>query len=363
MARNKMPAYNIGLMKHYRPGEEEHKSRIGVSTKLILFTYPWKINKILTSSDLRHLTRLLAQTRLAERYVMPFLDEASRDEVIVNPEGLGSACGIVIRIQCTVWRKGPSEFSASSTAEEVTQGIDAAGVTAIVTGASSGIGAETTRVLALRGVHVIMADRNMAAGRDVKDAIVMQNPAAKVDVMELDLSSLASVRKFASDFTARALPLNILMYNSFFAYIQSKLANVLHANELARRLKEDGVEITANSLHPGIVLTDIFREVGFFNAIFGFVGKYLFKNVQQGAATTCYVALHPQVKGKSGLYFSECNIAQQGSHAVDTELARKLWDFSLDLIKKSTDDGVEILGKGDPDAGAVGKADVRCRGS
>ncbi|KAH9716132.1 B3 domain-containing protein [Citrus sinensis] len=94
MARNKMPAYNIGLMKHYRPGEEEHKSRIGVSTKLNLFTYPWKINKILTSSDLRHLTRLLAQTRLADRYVMPFLDEASRDEVIVNPEGLGSACGI-----------------------------------------------------------------------------------------------------------------------------------------------------------------------------------------------------------------------------------------------------------------------------
>ncbi|KAL9409728.1 hypothetical protein AB3S75_048031 [Citrus x aurantiifolia] len=80
-------------------------------------------------------------------------------------------------------RKGPSGFSASSTAEEVTQGIDAAGLTAIVTGASSGIGAETTRVLALRGVHVIMAVRNMAAGRDVKDAIVLQNPAAKVDVM------------------------------------------------------------------------------------------------------------------------------------------------------------------------------------
>ncbi|GAY45692.1 hypothetical protein CUMW_091310, partial [Citrus unshiu] len=111
-------------------------------------------------------------------------------------------------------------------------------------------------------------------------------------------------------------------YESSFAYIRSKLAN------------EDGVEITANSLHPGIVLTNIFREGGFFNAILGFVGKYLFKNVQQGAATTCYVALHPQVKGKSGLYFSECNIAQQGWHAADTVLARKLWAFSLDLVKK-----------------------------
>ncbi|GAY69111.1 hypothetical protein CUMW_269510 [Citrus unshiu] len=123
-------------------------------------------------------------------------------------------------------------------------------------------------------------------------------------------------------------------YESSFAYIRSKLANVLHANELARRLKEDGVEITANSLHPGIVLTNIFREGGFLNVILGFVGKYMFKNVHQGAATTCYAALHPQVKGKSGLYFSECKIAQQGSHAADTELATKLWDFSLDLVKK-----------------------------
>ncbi|GAY41119.1 hypothetical protein CUMW_057010 [Citrus unshiu] len=111
-------------------------------------------------------------------------------------------------------RKGPSGFSASSPAEEVTQGIDATGLTAIVTGASSGIGAETTRVLALRGVHVFMAVRNMAAGTDVKDAIVKEIPTAKVDVLELDLSSLASVRKFASDFTTKGLPLNILINNA-----------------------------------------------------------------------------------------------------------------------------------------------------
>ncbi|KAK9181832.1 hypothetical protein WN944_024972 [Citrus x changshan-huyou] len=92
MMRNQMLAYNIGLMKHYRPGEEEHESRIGVSTKLDLFTYPWSITKILTRSDLGHLSRLLVQTRLAERYVMPFLDEASRNEVIGNPEGLRTLC-------------------------------------------------------------------------------------------------------------------------------------------------------------------------------------------------------------------------------------------------------------------------------
>ncbi|RVW41998.1 Short-chain dehydrogenase TIC 32, chloroplastic [Vitis vinifera] len=111
-------------------------------------------------------------------------------------------------------RKGPSGFSASSTAEEVTQGIDGTGLTAIVTGASSGIGTETTRVLALRGVHVVMGVRNMSAGKEVKEAIVKEIPTAKVDAMELDLSSMASVRKFASEYNSSGLPLNILINNA-----------------------------------------------------------------------------------------------------------------------------------------------------
>uniref|UniRef100_M1D9V2 Short-chain dehydrogenase n=1 Tax=Solanum tuberosum TaxID=4113 RepID=M1D9V2_SOLTU len=133
--------------------------------------------------------------------------------------------------------KGASGFSYSSTAEQVTQEIDGSGLTAIVTGASSGIGAETSRVLALRGVHVIMAVRNIAAGKDVKEAIVKEIPAAKVDIMELDLSSLASVRKFAADFISSGRSLNMLIYYSFWAYGQSKLANILHTCELTRRLK------------------------------------------------------------------------------------------------------------------------------
>lgn len=82
----------------------------------------------------------------------------------------------------------------------------------VIAGASSGIGTDTARVLALRGVHVVMAVRNLSAGRDVKEAIVKEIPSCKVDVMELDLSSLASVRKFASEFISLDLPLNILMW-------------------------------------------------------------------------------------------------------------------------------------------------------
>ncbi|KAL0304284.1 UNVERIFIED_CONTAM: Short-chain dehydrogenase, chloroplastic [Sesamum radiatum] len=101
-------------------------------------------------------------------------------------------------------RKGASGFSATSTAEQVTEGIDGSGLTAVVTGASSGIGAETARVLALRGVHVIMAVRNLSTGHEAKEAIMKRIPNAKVDAMELDLSSKASVRKFASKFDSLA---------------------------------------------------------------------------------------------------------------------------------------------------------------
>lgn len=81
----------------------------------------------------------------------------------------------------------------------------------VITGASSGIGTETARVLALRGAHVVMGVRNMASGKDVKEAIVKEIPTAKVDALELDLSSMASVRKFASDYNKSGRPLNLLM--------------------------------------------------------------------------------------------------------------------------------------------------------
>ncbi|KAK8963878.1 hypothetical protein KSP40_PGU008621 [Platanthera guangdongensis] len=307
--------------------------------------------------------------------------------------------------------KGPSGFSWYSTAEEVTRGLDGSGLTAIVTGASSGIGVETTRVLALHGVHVVMAVRNLSLGDGVKEAILKEKPSAKVDVMELNLASMESVRKFAYEYISRKLPLNLLInnagvmatpfmltqdgielqfgtnhvghfllthlllenmkdtardskiegkiinvsseghrfaykegipfdkinvqseYGSIGAYAQSKLANILHANELTRHFKEDGVNITANSLHPGSISTNLLRYHSYFEYGARTIGKLFMKNIQQGAATTCYVALHPDVKGVSGKYFNNSNIAEPSSKAKDAELAQKLWDFSLELIQ------------------------------
>ncbi|KAM5572434.1 short-chain dehydrogenase TIC 32, chloroplastic [Rosa sericea] len=306
-------------------------------------------------------------------------------------------------------KKGPSGFSSTSTAEEVTQGIDATGLTVIVTGASSGIGTETTRVLVLRGAHVVMAVRNKDAGTNVKAAILKEIPDAKIDVMELDLSSFASVRKFAEDYIALGLPLNILInnagvmaspfklsqdnielqfatnhlghflltdllldtmkstsresniegrivnlsslghqysyregirfdaindeskYSKYYAYGQSKLANILHAKELNRRLKEEGVEITANAVHPGAILTNLMRYDNFLHSVMKVLRAFITKSIPQGAATTCFVALNPQVKGVCGEYFVDCNVAKPSSQAKDADLATKLWDFSLTL--------------------------------
>lgn len=80
-----------------------------------------------------------------------------------------------------------------------------------ISGATSGIGVETTRVLALQGVHVIMAIRNMGNGKKIKEKIVKSIPNAKIDFMELNLSSMESIRKFVKEFNSAGHPLNLLM--------------------------------------------------------------------------------------------------------------------------------------------------------
>jgi retinol dehydrogenase 12 len=78
-------------------------------------------------------------------------------------------------------------------------------------GGASGIGLETSRVFALRGIHVIIAARNTEAASKAMKTIMENNPAARIDVLKLDLSSLKSVRAFADQFNSMKFPLNILM--------------------------------------------------------------------------------------------------------------------------------------------------------
>jgi len=89
-----------------------------------------------------------------------------------------------------------TRFTAASTAEEVLAGIDLVGVRAIVTGGSSGIGAETARVLVAAGAEVTLAVRNADAGNAVADAIGRSTSASRPGVVLLDLANRASVTDF-----------------------------------------------------------------------------------------------------------------------------------------------------------------------
>jgi retinol dehydrogenase-14 len=91
---------------------------------------------------------------------------------------------------------------------------DLSGKVAVVTGASSGIGKEITRGLAAQGALVVMACRNLAKAEAVKAELQAGQPQAKLLLMQLDLSSLSSVRAFAAAFMAGQSKLDILVNNA-----------------------------------------------------------------------------------------------------------------------------------------------------
>lgn len=91
---------------------------------------------------------------------------------------------------------------------------DQTGRTVIVTGANSGIGLETARVLAQKGAQVVLACRNTAKGEAACADITKGDPQAKVEFQPLDLSSLESVKTFAENFTAAHQSLDLLINNA-----------------------------------------------------------------------------------------------------------------------------------------------------
>ncbi len=104
--------------------------------------------------------------------------------------------------------------SAARNAWNADQIPDQSGRLAVITGATSGIGMEAARVLAQKQAKVILAVRNVAKGEDVAKAIRTQAPAAEVSVRELDLSSLASIQRFAEALAGDRRRLDLLINNA-----------------------------------------------------------------------------------------------------------------------------------------------------
>jgi NAD(P)-dependent dehydrogenase (short-subunit alcohol dehydrogenase family) len=298
-----------------------------------------------------------------------------------------------------------SSFAPTATAEEVTAGIDMSGKTVVVTGCNSGIGLETMRVLALRGAHVIGTARTLERGQEAVASIKGKATPVVLELSDFDsvvaganaiqamgtpidalicnagvlLTELQQVRGMEMQFVVnhlghfilvnrlldrvtaapqgrvvvvgsmshRQVPAGGIQFDNLSgqgwerqAYGHSKLANGLFSLELSKRLA--GTRATSNSLHPGVVATNIMRNMNFTppaggggggNRGGGGGGGFSFESPAQGAATSCYLASHPALAGVTGLYFVDCNPAEQSDLQKDPALAARLWQVSEELTR------------------------------
>ncbi|KAL1568245.1 NADP-retinol dehydrogenase [Salvia divinorum] len=310
---------------------------------------------------------------------------------------------------------GQSGYGSKTTAQQVAEGSikpSSHRLTAIVTGATSGLGEETARVLAMSGVRVVIAALDLRRAEKVKEDIEKESPQAEIIILELNLASFASIKRFCANFLSLGLPLHILInnagkmsrkleysednieltfatnylghflltemllenmvetaaksgvegrivnvasalhtlvnrnqfrftewidpksYNGPLYYAKSKLASILHAKKLSRQLKAKGANVTINSLHPGIIKTEISSDYRVISDFVHFMISKFIKSIPQGAATTCYVALSPQLAGVSGEYFADCNVSSCSALACDQTLAWSLWNQTRELVDR-----------------------------
>jgi NAD(P)-dependent dehydrogenase (short-subunit alcohol dehydrogenase family) len=161
---------------------------------------------------------------------------------------------------------------------------------------------------------------------------------------ELNASSRGRIINVASE-AHRACPginFDDLQYHKRYsgkeAYAQSKLASLLTTYEMARRL--EGTRVTVNALEPGNVVTNFSRNNGLISWARHIVGSFMHGKVvwpKEGAKTSIYLASSPDVEGTSGQYFSKRQAVRSSDVSYDGDVARRLWQLSLDLTSLKTD--------------------------
>ena len=121
-------------------------------------------------------------------------------------------------------------------------------------------------------------------------------------------------------------------FSGWFAYSASKLANILFTAELARRL--EGTSVTTNCLHPGVIASGFaHNNKGFVGLLAKLASPFLMSS-ENGAKTTLFLATDPSVATTSGLYFDKSKPKKPSREARDTDVAKRLWDVSEELIEK-----------------------------
>ncbi len=287
-------------------------------------------------------------------------------------------------------RRVGSDFGYSSTAMEVSEGVELTGRRFVLTGCSSGLGQETQRVLQHRGATVVglarSEDKAKASGADEAVACELSEPEsvracvevlrggppidgiiANAGIMALPelqqryglelqlltnhvghfilitglldrLSETARVVVVSSRAHTMApkegIPFDNLSgersYQPWVAYGVSKLANVLFARELARRLPEGQV---ANALHPGVIQTHLIRHLPWWQStVFRAAGPLFLKSIPEGAATQTWAAAHPDTSSITGEYLQDCDVGTSSPAGQDLELAARLWETTEGIV-------------------------------
>lgn len=147
-------------------------------------------------------------------------------------------------------------------------------------------------------------------------------------------SAPARIVNVASSAHASAIDFSNLQaergYDGMEAYSLSKLANIIFTFELARRL--EGTGITVNCLHPGVINSNLQRDMG---PAFQVMARTL-ASPTKGAETSIYLASSPDVANVTGKYFDNKRQTRPPSIANDAAVARKLWDVSAQLTHLET---------------------------
>lgn len=161
--------------------------------------------------------------------------------------------------------------------------------------------------------------------------------------------SLSSLGHRRSDVHFEDLNFRHRPYDPWLAYGQSKTANVLFAVGMTQRFGSEG--INANAVHPGGIMTGLQKHVPHEEQIkIGWIDKDgvqnpNFKSTEQGAATSIWAALAPELEGIGGRYLENCRIAQPWSddhptsgvkpYALDPVSAERLWSVSEQLVART----------------------------
>ncbi|MGB5629573.1 MAG: SDR family NAD(P)-dependent oxidoreductase [Woeseiaceae bacterium] len=288
-----------------------------------------------------------------------------------------------------------SEFVKSSTAEEVTAGMDLSGMTALVTGCNSGLGLETMRVLALRGAHVIGAARTLAKAEaacasvagtttpivveltDWPGIVAAGNQVAEMDrpidmlILNAGIMALPELRQahgLELQFAVNHLGHFLLENRLHDQVVAARAGRVVVVSSGAHRwAPEEGIQFDnlsgekgydprqaygQSKVANGLFSRELARRLSETNATSNSLHpgviptnlsryqperKYdmsnpMFKTIPQGAATQCFVATSPVLDGVTGYYFDDSNPAVPSRQMQDDDMAAKLWEVSTDLV-------------------------------